>query len=455
LQYGRHHDQKLYYTPPGFNDFFVPSVRLKLIYMLLRAPKRDGGCGLELSNWLHKRKILALYPLHDKAHARAIQHKVWELRVWPWNVPLEDIREYFGEKIALYIVFLGHYALWLWIPAIVGLAFQLVVWGTLNFSSPVLPFYSLLVTVWSIVMLEYWKQKQATTALFWGMSDFEQLEQDRPEFTGELIKSYIDGEEMIYYPPSKARRFVAVSQSVVMSFIAIVIGVVAAIYTFRFYLQARNDTSGAASTIASIINTVQIQVFNLIYQYTARKLTDLENHRTDTEYEDRLITKLFVFQFINSYASFFFLAFIAGNLERPDNVPTNYLGQCGATNCMEPLSINLAIIFGTRLTLGNFMDIFIPYYLHKSKIRNETKGVARDKLITAPERDFMLLNYDTLVESINNYADTAVQYGFTLLFITALPIASLCSLVSCYWKVKFNAWKLCTVSSGCFCCSFH
>lgn len=35
-----------------------------------------------------------------------------------------------------------------------------------------------------------------------------------------------------------------------------------------------------------------------------------ENHRTDTAYEDNLIAKTFMFQFVNSYASLVYIAFI-------------------------------------------------------------------------------------------------------------------------------------------------
>lgn len=33
-------------------------------------------------------------------------------------------------------------------------------------------------------------------------------------------------------------------------------------------------------------------------------------HRTDTDYDDALIAKLYVFMFVNSYASLFFVAFV-------------------------------------------------------------------------------------------------------------------------------------------------
>jgi hypothetical protein len=454
LPYEQEINEKLYLTPHHAVNPFVKSIRLKLLYALLRAPKREGGCALELQQLLYQEKILALFPLHDSKFAKDIMYKIWEWSIYPWHVPFEDLREYFGEKVALYNLFIAHYSSWLRIPSFIGLAFQVVVWVTLNFSHPVLPFYSLIVTVWSIVMLEFWKRTQSTVALEWGMTDFEQSEQDRPEYQGNTIKSYIDGKDMIYYPPAKARNLLRITRTVVFSFVSIAIGIVAAIYIFRFYLQARNDTSNIASLVASVLNTIQIQVFNIVYNNVARQLTDLENHRTDSEYEDRLIVKLFVFQFINSYASFFFLAFIASNLPRPSDAPENYLGQCGASNCMEPLSINLAIIFGSRLTFGNVSDIFLPYIDYKSKIKRETSGISEDKYITPPETDYMLLNYDNMADSIENYADTAVQYGFSLLFITALPCASFFSLISCYFKVKFNAWKLCSVSFPC-CLEIH
>ncbi len=48
--------------------------------------------------------------------------------------------------------------------------------------------------------------------------------------------------------------------------------------------------------VASVLNSVQIFVFNYLYNYVASALTLQENHRTDTEYEDALVAKLFLFQ---------------------------------------------------------------------------------------------------------------------------------------------------------------
>ena len=167
---------------------FSKSVRLKLILDILRASKRAKGCNLAISKLIFKGHILALFPLHDRSITKQLKAKCTTFWSMPWDVPTHDIKEYFGEKIALYTVFIGHYSVYLIIPAIIGAIFQIVVWSTGNFSHPVLPFYSLLITVWSIAMLEYWKRQEATTAMHWGMSEFEQEEPVRPEFKGHPIK---------------------------------------------------------------------------------------------------------------------------------------------------------------------------------------------------------------------------------------------------------------------------
>lgn len=419
---------------------FSKAVKLKLIYYMLRAPRSQGGCGLEINKLIFRKKMLAIFPLHERDVTTQLLDIIWDWNCAPWSVPFEDYRMYYGEKIGLYSVFIGHYSKWLIIPGVIGFIFQLVVWGTLNFSSPVLPFYSIIVCVWSICMLEFWKRQEQVTALEWGMTEFERFEPDRPEFRGDPITSYITGKPTLYFPPSEYMSNICSSTGVVYVFLMLVIGVVASIYVMRFSIQ--KDVGTYASLIASVLNTVQITVFNIIYQTVAVNLTDAENQRTDTQYEDSMIIKLFVFQFINSYASFFFLAFIAAYIGNSSDDDNNE-GECGYHDCMQPLSINLAIIFGTRLTLRNFLDIFLPYLKFKHKFQQETQGVENaEGRLTPAERQYMLINYDGLVEGINNYADTAIQYGYSLLFVTALPCAAFFSLISNYFKVKLNAWKL-------------
>ena len=81
---------------------------------------------------------------------------------------------------------------------------------------------------------------------------------------------------------------------------------------------------------------------------------DLYYFRTDTQYEDSMIVKVFVFLFINSYASFYYLAFIA-----------ELVGDCPVQGCMYTLAINVCIVFGSSLASSVFMQIIFPYVGYK------------------------------------------------------------------------------------------
>jgi anoctamin-10 len=128
---------------------------------------------LEINKLLFSKKIAAFFPLHDRHVADALATCASSYSLSPWRFPFRDFRTYFGEKISLYMVFLGHYSKWLLIPSVIGFVFQLVVWGSGDYSSPVLPFFALVITVWAVMFLEFWKREEKTTAMFWGMTDFE------------------------------------------------------------------------------------------------------------------------------------------------------------------------------------------------------------------------------------------------------------------------------------------
>ena len=61
--------------------------------------------------------------------------------------------------------------------------------------------------------------------------------------------------------------------------------------------------------------------------------------RTDTAYVDALISKMFIFSFVNSYASLFFVAFIK-----------TYVGESCVGGCFSELSYQLTTIFGALIT---------------------------------------------------------------------------------------------------------
>ena len=62
--------------------------------------------------------------------------------------------------------------------------------------------------------------------------------------------------------------------------------------------------------ISASLNLLVIVVFGGIYEEVANALNTWENHRTEQEFENALIVKIFVFQFINNYFVLFYIAFL-------------------------------------------------------------------------------------------------------------------------------------------------
>ena len=105
----------------------------------------------------------------------------------------------------------------------------------------------------------------------------------------------------------------------------------------------------------------------------------------------------------------------------------------------------MAIIFGTRLVVTNFTDLIIPYLTRKQRLEAETTSRNDPKKhyeLTVVEQEYIRLSFDPMYDSIKNYSDTVIQYGFMTLFITALPIACLFDMISSYVKLKIQAYNM-------------
>mmetsp|Transcript_16737 Transcript_16737/g.28381 ORF Transcript_16737/g.28381 Transcript_16737/m.28381 type:complete len:742 (+) Transcript_16737:144-2369(+) len=420
------------------NDSVLRGVdRLKLIASILKARLSDGGAFLDVYRLIKNKCMITFFPLHDAVELRELEERWLRMCQPPWLQHIDPVKDYFGEKIGLFFLFLGHYTTWL-IPAMVVGFF---VW--INVSSDnnnpdaiAVPYFAAFVSVWSTLFLEFWKRKEKTKAMKWGMVGFEDTEQDRPEFDGEPSISPVDGSKMLYFPSSVAYYRLGITSTIITALIMFVIGCVIVMIALRLFLTG-DDTfivAGVATggIIAGIANAVLIQVLNAAYSFVAIRLTEYENHRTDTEYEDFLIGKTFVFQFVNSFASLFYLAFV-----KPYN---QTLDPC-IGSCMVELQAGLGTIFLTRLATGSILKLAIPYITQKMKFKSETKGVDPDDL-TDVELAYIQAEYHVILGPFLDYANLAIQFGYATMFIAAYPLAMAASFLANYVEMRVDAWKL-------------
>jgi anoctamin-10/anoctamin-7 len=423
---------------PRHKDSFFRSIdRIRLIFGILQADPLLGGAGLKVYSMLRDQhqSLVASFPLHDPIERRNLERD-WANSWWPmFTQPLMAIRNYFGEKIAFYFAFLEFYCQWLVFMTLGGIPIWLWQMGTGKNGKPhvdvqILPFAGAVVAVWATLFLEFWKRREATLRADWGMTNFKQKEQPRPEFDGERVRSPIDGSLIKYFPWHRRIARFFFSQTVIWGLITIVLGLVVSIFLLRRAMK-RYKTAGLI--ITSVINAVQIQVLNFIYALVANQLNNWENHRTQSDWENALIAKTFLFKFINSYNSLFYIAFFKRfDLHCTDDTDPNCLGE---------LSIQLAIIFGTAIIVNNTIELGAPFIKNLLRIRQNTaqdeSGLGK-KTESRPEAEFVLEVYTTLAD----FDEMVVQFGYVTLFVVAFPLAPFLALFNNYFEIRLDAKKL-------------
>lgn len=421
------------------SSIFRPVDRLKLLMSIFVAKRSEDGCNLDINKLVQDGCVLQAGPLHDHVELRIIEEKWIKLISLPWDQPLNDVKDYFGEKVGVYFLFLGHNASWLLLASVFGFFSWVNVAATQNNPSPdILPYFSGFIVIWSTLFLEFWKRKEKRWAMQWGMVGFQEDEVIRPQFIGVKKPSPVDGQPEYFFPKNKKARLVTISSSVIGILIALVIGVVASTFVLRIALSNFNELNIGGvrfgGVLSSLLNAVTIQVLNSMYQDVAIKLTNYENHRTDTQFEDYLSAKTFAFQFVNSYSTLFYIAFVKPFLQQLD--------PC-YDNCMTELQSVLGTIFLTRLALGNMMEVLLPlvtaYFDPHTQLAEDDDASALSEV----EKCFMQPEYHVMLGPFVDYAELAIEFGYATLFVSAYPLAVCIAFISNYVGIRVHAWKLC------------
>ncbi|KAG8242189.1 hypothetical protein J6590_071048 [Homalodisca vitripennis] len=225
------------------DTFFSNVQRSRIVYEILSTAifgkKKKGEVGID--RLVDEGVFSSSFPLHDGPYEcknmkgsevplnpRQVLYEYWaRWGKWYKYQPLDHIREYFGEKIAIYFAWLGFYTGWLLPAAMVGLLVFLYGVFTMNnnrlalevcnsggsykmcplcdekigckywdlsdvcddakiaylFDHPGTVFYAVFVSFWAVTFLEYWKRKSASLAHHWDCMGFkDEEERPRPEF---------------------------------------------------------------------------------------------------------------------------------------------------------------------------------------------------------------------------------------------------------------------------------
>merc|ERR1712166_747350 len=480
---------------PGFeNKFFFRSKDAQILADI-HMSKSDllGGAGQNFENDARAGRILLFFPTHQKDGLEKLR-ETWSnfgniCGCGMLSQPIEGVCDYLGCEVALYFAYLGLYTKWLVPAAVAGVACfaTQMVFGDYDTQGTIVAFAAF-TCLWSTLFLEAWKREQITRATNWGTTDCEETEGERPEFV-EMLQEEAASEEAgvdlgakgnrpnkwtnepeWHYSSTTRRCKYIFTFGIPVLMMLIVCAIVASVFYLRYWLES-NDYPGAA---AGVVNGILIAIFNQISRFLSVKLTDMEHHRTDTEYSDSMIAESFLFQFVNNYGPFYMVAFIKANSEELG--ADNYLGYCkcrdfqsvttgfaaelcvqadlypvdnpkcvcGEPSCIDELAILLLTVFGVQITIGNAMEFLLPWFMNKLKLAQEEQGMEEGADVpdlTEAEFESKLDPYDKL-ESFDDYNEMVIQFGFIALFAPAFPLVALMGLCNNIIEIRSDANKL-------------
>jgi len=395
--------------------------------------------------------LISVFPIHDPEDLDRL-YKSWTL----FDPPLDLVRNYFGESVALYWSFAESYTKFLFLIAFLGfLEFVFEFFGVnYIYSNLLFSFFNLLCLS---IFLELWKRKNAEHSFFWGTAGKLRHKSPRPEFRGELARNPVSGKEEMYYPSSRrVKKILTVSLPITLvcfsvAFLLMTISFEADIMMAEFLKdeeteEIRTDLLAKVFiNLPSIIYSVSILVFNKIYLKLARWLTTWENHRTQEQHDVHITLKLIPFEFVNTFLALFYLGFY-----------------------LKDLSALRAQLFTTLLVqqiVNQIQEVVIPLVLHRpasvkllhkvsKKLGIDEKpsfrGMSGVSNVEEDDPNVKEVNHDMLAEPLDSLHDDFMelwlQFGHVFLFSAVYPLAACFALLNNLTELFADRYKLCKLS---------
>ncbi|KFM64133.1 Anoctamin-7, partial [Stegodyphus mimosarum] len=389
--------------------------------------------------------------------------------------PINEIRNYFGEKVAFYFAWISTLMASLWVPAVLGTL--VFIYGVTrrvdswkgkdvmyyieivksSSDNSLTPAFAAIICLWGTIFMEVWKRKQISLARQWHVDNFDQVEPDRPQFRGtKEVYNPFSQQLLQYYPFHKSMLKYLMSFSVLVMMVMLVFISVTGVIVYRVWMTVSYCSPEDkvcdlmhGTIIATLLNTLSIMILGKIYEYIAIKLTEWENHQTLSGHNDALVIKLFAFQFANTYASLFYTAFFRRDFGTGvlgmDEKYTDNCGHKDNDNCMSLLSFQLLVLMIVKPFPKFVKDVIWPWL--KKALRhcrlNEIDDFTTDEGVS--KQNYFLremLKPSTEDFRLGEFTEKMIQYGYLVLFAASFPLAPALALLFNIIDFKIDSKRL-------------
>ncbi|XP_030646503.1 anoctamin-9 [Chanos chanos] len=374
-----------------------------------------------LPDLMKKNVFEAEFCLHEKKDQKELRTSWARWTACFQGQPISQVREYFGEKVALYYLWLGWYT-FLLIPAafigvvvfLYGLSFYQTsplikevcdsdtimcplcdktckVWQLSDtctyaklsrlFDNGGTVAFAMFMAVWATVFLEFWKRHRASYVSEWSVFDWCEEEE-------ELILELLNDPE--YDPEDDEHSYLCSTVVLILTTIMLllIIGLTHALVVFRviaLFLFAeyspwqflKDNSSMAALMLGAVLHYIIITVMTRVNRIVAMKLCQIEKGNSLTAAERSFTVKMFIFQFFTLFSSLIYTAFFLGRI---NGHPGGYvrisgkwrLEECHPSGCLTDLFIQMSIIMVLKQIFNNVFEYTGPWC--KSWLKRKQTG---------------------------------------------------------------------------------
>nr|XP_057931681.1 anoctamin-10 [Doryrhamphus excisus]XP_057931682.1 anoctamin-10 [Doryrhamphus excisus] len=388
--------------------------------------------------------VVDTFPLHKRQKLKELS-KSWYTGN-QLSQPLDSVNEYFGSTVGFYFSFLDFYTWSLLPPAIMGLSIT-------YFSSEVqkevvesvsgskvenlhedtgLPVSGHMIQavfsmLWSTLVMELWKRRSHTLSYRWGTLHLaERFAEPRPGFHGHLGVNPVTGRVEPLFPEwQRDLRMALVSVPVVGMFLGLVVlGMLCFYWGEDQVMRLHEDWDSVVSQTLvyapSVLHIVYTNVLATLYKTVAQSLTEFENHREESAFQNHLTAKVLVFTFFNYFAVLFHIAFVK------QDVPL--------------LRKRLASLLIVTQLVNQVTEVVVPFLV--------------DRFVSAPHREES--EDDPQEDKFRNqislpvfpglfaeYIELLVQFGYLSLFSCVYPLTAMLLLINNVTEIRTDAYKIC------------
>ncbi|XP_078005085.1 LOW QUALITY PROTEIN: anoctamin-9 [Phascolarctos cinereus] len=463
------------------------TTRIRIVNFILRKKEVDGE---KFDDLVKDHVFETMFPLHERAEF--LQNNWARWRDIFYRQPIDKIRNYFGEKVALYFAWLGWYTVMLVPAAVTGLLLFLSSFSLFHasqiskeiceanetimcplqehqhkywrlsetctfaklthlFDNEGTVFFAIFMALWATVFLELWKRERARTAASWNLYGWDE---EQEELAMELLNN--PACELRKYQHSYLCSGVILILSLVL--ICLLIGMAHVLVlsrvmvTFLFSHSAfpllEQQLTTAVVVTGALVHYIIIVVMTKVNKMVALKLCDFEKPRTFSERERKFTIKFFIFQFFTHFSSLVYTAFFLGRINGHPGNQVKIGGQwsleeCHPSGCMMDLFVQMAIVMGLKQTVSNCVEYLSPWLTYRiRKLREWPQG----RRLHDPNLEEWLKNYSlnevNIFSLFDEFMEMMVQYGFTTIFVAAFPLAPLLALFSNLIEIRLDAIKM-------------